>query len=366
MRILDRYIFKSVLGLFLGCLLVFFGLYIIIDLFSHLDEILKLKVDIATLVLYYMSYLPIIFIQVSPVACLLSTLYTLGRLNRDNEIIAMRSSGLSVLQITKTIIIFGLIVSVFIFMVNDRFVPGALNLTERIKARMESGKNKGQDQENQIINNLSMYGLKNRLIFINKFSLATNTMEGITILEHDEQQDITKKIVANKGVYKNNLWRFYQSITYNFDKNGQIISEPQYLEEEIMTIPETPKEFLNQRQKPEGMTISQLQEYIWKLSESGATSVLKNLNVELYQRFSYPLISVIIMLLGIPFSLKMKRHATGMSSIGLSIMVGFLYYALNAISIAFGKAGILAPLLAATLPHILAFATAVYLISILP
>jgi len=366
MRILDRYILKSVLTLFFQCLLTFLFLYIIIDVFSHLDEILKQKANLELLGSYYLAYLPIIFVQVSPIACLLSTLYTFGSLNRNNELIAMRSAGLNIFQISKTVIIFGIIVSALVFWVNDRFVPSSMYLTERIKTQMESGTKKGKEKEREIITNLSMYGLKNRLFFVNKFSLATNTMERIIILEHDERQNITKKIVANKGVYKDGAWTFYQCITYNFDENVQIKGEPQYLEEEVMDIPETPHDFLNQMLHPDYMTISQLKNYMERLSKSGATTVIRNLRVDLYQRFASPFTSIVIILLGIPFSMIMKKRATGMSSVGLSIMVGFLYYVFNAISVALGKAGILMPALAASLSHIIALITAIYLIEHTP
>ena len=366
MRILDRYILKSVLTLFFQCLFTFLFLYIIIDVFSHLDEILKQQVSLPILRQYYLSYLPIIFIQVAPIACLLSTLYTFGKLNRNNEIIAMRSAGLSIFQITKTVIIFGLIVSAFVFWVNDRFVPSSMSLTEKIKTQMESGTKKAKEKEREIITNLSMYGLKNRLFFVNKFSLATDTMENIIILEHDEKQNITKKIVANKGVYRDGLWRFYQSVTYNFDENVQVKGEPQYLEEEIMDISETPGDFLKQMLRPDFMNISQLDDYLWRLSKSGATTVIRNLKVDLYQRFTFPLTSIMIILLGIPFSVMMKKRATGLSSVGLSIMLGFLYYVLNAVSVALGKAGILMPTLAVSLSHIIAFLSALYFIHNLP
>ncbi len=378
MRILDRYILKSTLGIFFGCLFLFFFLYIVIDVFSHLDDILKQQTNFQVLAQYYLSYLPIIFVQVAPIACLLSTLYTFAKLNRNNEIIAMRSSGLSVYQITKTVIIFGAIVSLFVFWVNDRFVPRSLSLTESIKSRMESNRQKKQDKKQEAITNLSMYGLKNRLFFVNKFIPATNTMEGITILEHDEHQNLIKKIVANKGVYKDGLWIFYQSITYNFDQNGQILQEPQYLEEEITDISEKPNDFLTQRQRPDFMTIAQLQDYMWKLSRSGAATaiinisrsgaatVIRNMKVDLYQRFTSPLTSLIIILLGIPFALMIKKRATGLSSLGLSIMVGFFYYVLNAISIALGKAGILMPIVAASLSHIIGLTVSLYLIGNLP
>jgi len=366
MRILDRYILKSILSIFFGCLFLFLFLYIVIDVFSHLDDILKQQTNFQVLVKYYLSYLPIIFVQVAPIACLLSTLYTFAKLNHNNEIIAMRASGLSIYQITKTVIIFGVIVSLFVFWVNDRFVPRSLSLTESIKSHVESNRQKKQVKLQEAIANLSMYGLKNRLFFINKFIPATNTMEGITILEHDEHQNLIKKVVANKGVYKDGLWIFYQSITYNFDQNGQVLQEPQYLEEEITDIPEKPNDFLTQRQRPDFMTIAQLQDYIWKLSRSGATTVIRNMKVDLYQRFTSWLTSLIIILLGIPFALMIKKRATGLSSIGFSIIVGFFYYVLNAISIALGKAGILMPILAASLSHIIGLIVSMYLISVLP
>lgn len=366
MRILDRYILKSVLALFFQCLFTFLFLYIIVDVFSHLDDILKHQVGLSVLSQYYLAYLPIIFVQVSPIACLLSTLYTFGTLNRNNEMIAMRSAGLSIYQIIKTVVIFGFIVSACVFWVNDKFVPASMSLTERIKTQMESGTRKAKEKEREVITNLSMYGLKNRLFFVNKFSLSTNTMEGIIILEHDEKQNITKKIVANKGVYTDGLWRFYQSITYNFDENVQIKEEPQYTEEEIMNIPETPHDFLNQMLRPDYMTISQLDKYMWRLSTSGATTVIRNLKVDLYQRFTSPMTSLIIILLGIPFSVMMKKRATGLSSVGLSLILGFLYYVLNAVSIALGKAGILMPVMAVSLSHIIGFLTALYFIHNLP
>lgn len=366
MRILDRHILKMILGIFLACLLTFIFLYIIIDVFSHLEDILRQRVNLNILRQYYFSYLPIIFVQITPIACLLAVLYTFSSLNRDNEIIAMRSSGLSIFQIAKTAIIFGILISILVFWVNDRLVPSSLYFNQRVKEQMESDTKKTKSKEHETFNNLSMYGLRNRLFFVNKFSAVTNTMEGIVILEHDTHQNITKKIVANKGVYEDGTWRFYQNITYEFDENGQVKGEPQYQEEEIMAIPETPRDFLNQRQSPDVMDIDQLNTYIWKLSKSGATTVIRNLQVELYQRFTIPLASIIIILLGIPFSLMIRKRATGLSSIGVALMVGFLYYVINAISIALGRSGALTPGLAASLSPLFGLIFSLYLINNLP
>jgi lipopolysaccharide export system permease protein len=366
MRILDRYILKSIIYIFFSCIFVFLFLYIVIDLLSNLDEVLKHQATLELLVRYYLSYLPIMFVQVSPFACLLSTVYTFGKLNHNNEIIAMRSSGLSIFGIARNALIFGLLISMAVFWVNDRFVPVSITENQKIKIQIDEGSVKDGLKKKEIITNLTLYGLRNRLFFISKFSPSTKTMEGITILEQDENQNLIKKIIATKGIYQDGLWKFSQCITYKFDINGQVVDEPGYLEEEIMSIPETPENLASLRQKPEQMNIHQMQDYIWILSKSGATTVIRNLKVDLYQRFTSPFTSIIIILLGIPFSLLMRKRATGMSAIGVSIIVGFLYYVLDAICLAIGKSGLLMPILAASLSHIIVLSGSLYLISKLP
>ena len=365
MRILDRYILKSTLSIFITCIFIFLFLYVVIDLLTNLEDLIKLHIHLNILAKYYLLNLPFMFIKVAPFACLLSTLYTFSKLNHTNEIIAMRSAGMSVFQISRTLIMLGLLVSLFIFWLNGDIMPPALAQAQKIKAQIEENR-KPKDKKQEILTNLCMYGLRNRLFFLNKFYTATNTMQGIIILEHDEHQNLIKKVVANKGNYQDGLWKFSQSITYNFDLNGQIINEPSYMEEEIMSIPETPRDFINQKQNIEHMTISNLDDYIWKLSRSGAVTVIRNLKIDLYQKYTAPFTSFIIIILGIPFSLIMRRRATGLSSIGVSIMVGFLYYILDAVCITLGKGGLLPPLISASLSHIIALGFGVYMIGSIP
>ena len=367
MRILDRYVLKSILAVFCLCLFTFIFLYIIIDIFSYLEDILKQKVPFEQIVEYYLCYFPIIFVQVTPFSCLMATLYTFANLNRHNEIIAMRASGLSILEICKNVIIFGFIISLCVFIVNDRLVPKATALNQKIKYQMDDNKSKKNDKaQKETISNLSMYGIGNRLFFVNKFIKSTSTMEGVIILEHDEHQNIVRKIQAAKAIYQNGMWNFYQTMTWEFDSRGMVKGDPKFSDEEIIPIPETPDEFLSQKQSSEQMNIAQINDYIWKLSKSGATRVVQNLKIDLYQRYTSPLISLIIILVGIPFSFVMRRRATGVSSLGISIALAFLYYVFNAISIALGKGGVLPPVIAVSLSHITIFCFSFYLILKMP
>src|SRR5882672_7284672 len=123
MRLLDRYISKSIFSIFIGALLVFCFLYILIDMASNLAEIIDRKVPWEILIEYYASFLPIILAQTSTIACLIAILFTFSHLNNNNEIIVMRTAGLNFWQISNVAVIFALLVSVSLFWLNERYVP---------------------------------------------------------------------------------------------------------------------------------------------------------------------------------------------------------------------------------------------------
>ena len=366
MRIIDRYVAKSVIATFLSCIFLFLFLYVVIDVLGHLEDMLKQKINLNLLTRYYLNYMPVMFSQVSPFACLLSILFVFGRLNHNNEIIAMRASGVSIFGITRSALVCGAVISLFAFWLSDKVIPPAIALTEQLRIQMDEGAKRLKEKRPEIINNLCIYGQYNRLFFINKFSTVASSMDGVVILEHDTHQNLTKKIVANKGLFKDGLWRFYQSITYSFDLNGQVLDEPRYLEEEIMDIPERPEEFVKQRQRSEYMTVAQLNDYMRKLARSGAKSVIRNLKVDLYQRRAAPWTNLVIVVLGIPFAMMLRKRGSGLSSVGVAIMVGFLYFVLDAIMLALGKGGALPPMAAAWASHLIMLSFGLYIIRELP
>lgn len=345
MRILDRYILKPVLGTFLGCLFIFIFLYIISDVLGRLDEILKSHISAGFIFQYYLTYFPIIFTQTSPIAVLLATIYTFSKLNRNSELIALRASGLSLWQISSSVVTLGLVLSLVVFYANEKFVPIAAIDAETMRARIED--NTGSSKKEEIISHLTFYGLENRLFFVNSFDTKGNVMKGITILEHDQNQNLTAKIVANEGVYRNKLWIFYEYTKFNFDSFGQITGDTAYSPQQIMDITETPEDFLQQRRRPELMTITQLEDYIWRLEKSSASLAARSLLVDLYQRYAVSATSLILILIGIPFSFVIRKRANFFSSFGICICVSFLYYVSTAIMIALGKAGIIFPFLSA-------------------
>ncbi len=363
MRILDNYINKSIITIFVTTIILFCFLYVLIDITGILDEIIDREVPLAILAQYYISFFPIILAQSSSMACLIATLFTFSRLNNNNEVIVMRSSGLNFWQITRPALIFGILISVCIFWVNENYVPQANAKAKEIwdaNMMLESDRAKKKKE----IKNLTFYGLKNRLYFIDSFNPKDNTLNGITIIEYGEDQNIKQKIVALKGTWTGLAWKFYQCQITNY-KDADTASPLKIViyEEKLMDIKETPKDFMKQRIDVASMNIKELQQYIERFANSGAAKAINNLKVDVHQKIAFPFGNFIIVLVGLPFALMVKsRKRSTLTSLGIAIAIGFLFYVANAVALAFGKSGLLPPVLSAWIAPMLFTGLAIILI----
>lgn len=352
MRIIDRYITQSIMTIFISMVLVFCFLYILIDIFSHMDDFIEKKVAIDVIVEYYLSFLPIVLVNTSPIACLIATLFSYSQLNSNNEIIALRSSGMDFWRLTRPAISFGLIVCAMIFLLNERFVPQSTIISQDIKeSQIKIAKTEKDNKTRPLIRNLTFYGLNNRLYFIDTFDQNTFEITGITIVGQDNAQNIKEKIVAYKGAWTGIAWKFFQVQITSYDSmKPNIPGEIKTYLEKLMDIKETPQDFLKQRTQVNAMNMRQLSSYINRFSTSGASKAINSLRVDYHHKFSFPMSNLVIMLLGLPFALMTgRRKAVTFTSIGIAVSIGFLYYVLNAVGLALGKGGAIPPIVAAWL-----------------
>ncbi len=356
MRIIDRYITQSIMAIFLSMVLVFCFLYVLVDVFSHMEDFIEKKVALEIITQYYLSFLPIILVNTSPIACLIATLFSYSQLNSNNEIIALRASGMNFWRLTRPAISFGLIVCAVIFLVNERFVPQSTIISQTIKeSEIKIAKTEKDKKVKPVIRNLTFYGLNNRLYFIDSFDPNTFEITGITIVGQDNDQNIKEKIVAYKGTWTGIAWKFFQVQITSYDsikpnEPGEIKT---YLEK-LMDIKESPQDFLKQRTEVNAMNIRQLSSYISRFSASGASKAINNLKVDYHHKFAFPMGNLVIMLLGLPLALMTgRRKAVTFTSIGIAVGIGFLYYVLNAVGLALGKGGALPPFVAAWLAPVI-------------
>ncbi len=96
MTIVDKYLAREILKSLVIVLTVVVGLYVIVEFFNKADNFMEAGLSIARLIRYLQLKLPQIIAQITPVGILLAVLIALGLMNKNNEIIALKSGGASV------------------------------------------------------------------------------------------------------------------------------------------------------------------------------------------------------------------------------------------------------------------------------
>jgi lipopolysaccharide export system permease protein len=288
-------------------------------------------------------------------------IYTIGKLNYNNELIAMRSGGLSIYKIAFPVFVIGVMLSLVSFLISEKILPQTQKLSENIKNIYIDKKTDSEE----ILKNLAIYGFQNRQFFINVFNTKTNELEGLTILEQDNRQNIVSKSFANKIHWEKDAWVADQVLLYKFDQDNRVI-DSQYLEDYRFKFEETPEDFLRQQQKIANMNSRELLDYIDKLSGSKVETAIRYLWIDFYQKITSHFACLVMIFIGLPCSIAIRRKAVGFSSVGISALVALLYYVVLAISIALGKNNVF-PALASVLITPTAFiAGSMYLISLTP
>lgn len=349
MKIVDRYIVREFIPPFICCLFVFISLYVIIDAFGRLEDVVKNHIALTILLQYYLAFLPIIFVRTAPVAALLAALHVLGNLTRYNEITAFKASGINIWRLCLPFFYLGLFISITTLAVNEKIVPQANFISATVK---ETYLDKGeQDPKEKVIKNIALYGTRNRLIHVRAFFPQKNLLQGITILEQNDQAQVTAKIQAKSALWVKNRWEFFDCVVYTFSRKGQTVDRPSYYKKMLMDIEEKPKDFLRRESSAEFMSYRKLSAYIRKLAGSGA-KIVQRLRVQLYYKVSFPFVSLVIIFLGIPFALSAQGKGN-IANVGLCILIAFFYYSVEALSLALGKGGTFPPFLSAWFANIL-------------
>lgn len=349
MRILDRYVAKQLLPVWLWCLIVFIFLSCLIDLFEHLDEILRYRVPLETILQYYANFTPLVFVRASPLALLLTCAFIATRLTRHQEFLAMNASGTSLLRASVPFLFVGWLASLCVFFVNERLVPQTTAVYEWLRQEAFRGEN-----SNQPVENVAMMDAMNRLYHARELDLKGKELHDLTILEHDRQNHPIKSLYASRAVWTKHGWLLLYGRIYRMGARGELRGNPEPFVERLIAYPVSPKSFTQPESRPETMRFGQLRLLIARLKQIGITNV-RRYQVELLAKLSLPLMNLVICLVGFAGSTRpqLRSHLQGL---GTSLGWGILYYLGVGVGHSIGKQGILfAPVfLAVWAPHALA------------
>lgn len=345
MPILARYLIRQFLKPFLYSLFIFSAIIIVSEVFENLNGLLRYKASIFFALKYFLYRLPYWLVQVTPVATLLATLFSLGNLSRHNEITAMKSAGINLYRITIPFLIASSMIAFVCFYLNETIAPKMLQDANQIYRR-KIKKRKGSN----FVHNLILAGQERRKYTIGRYNRKEKEMKNVSIDQFSKNYTLQSQIYAQGGKYEKGIWIFYNGVIRKFDSSGRKILEENYFVKKSIFLPEKPKDFSQERKKPEEMNSKELKTYIYKLKHSGIPASREL--VQSHLKFAFPFSNLVMVLLGVPFAILNPRSGKIMG-FSISFFTSFLYWGVMSFGQALGENKILTPFLSAWFANVL-------------
>ena len=346
MRILSRYIGREFLKLLALWTSSFFLIFFVVELFERINTIIVNKAPFYVILEYFLYKIPPFVAQTLPFATLLAALITLGILARNNEVVAMKAHGVSTYRIMFPLFVLAGAITALIFICNETIVP----YTARKASYIWSVKVKKEEERAFFQLNKIWYRGENAIYNIRLLEPKKNILQGVTIYYFDEAFNLRQRLDAREAHWTGNGWTFYKVAIRAFLPDGEVRTE-MYAEKDI-PIPERPEDFKKGMQDPNEMTYGELKEYVERLKSDGYDPT--RYVVELHKKVSFPFLTLIMVLMGSPLALAASHGRGGgiAQGVGISLVIGFIYWVVFAISIAMGYAGTFPPFIAAWAPNI--------------
>jgi lipopolysaccharide export system permease protein len=346
MRILSRYIAREFLKFLSLWVVSFFLVFFVVELLERINAIIVHKAPVYLILEYFLYTFPLFLSQTLPFATLLAALITLGVLARNNEVVAMKAHGVSTYRIMLPLVVLAAVATAFIFLCNETIVPYAARKAHYIW----SVKVKKEEERAFFELNKIWYRGDEAIYNIQLLKPKQDLLKGVTIYRFDEAFNLRQRIDAHEARWNGKGWTFYQVVVRDFLPGGEISTE--IYEQRHIPLPERPEDFKKGMKDPDQMTYRELRGYVAKLRNKGYDPT--RYVVDLHTKLAFPFLTLIMVLMGSPLALAAGHGRGGgiAQGVGISIVIGFVYWMAFAISVAMGHAGTFPPLVAAWAPNL--------------
>ncbi|HVK38432.1 MAG TPA: LptF/LptG family permease [Candidatus Kapabacteria bacterium] len=368
---IDRYILRQFVLTFLFGILAFVVIYIAVDLMEHLDDFFDAPVKMTTWVIieYYLYSVPDIVQLVVPIAMLLASLFTMGRLDTTHELTAVRAAGRSLPRTALPLFGFALLVSLGMLYFDGWIVPmsnkGKGAIDRKYLGRGFSGG--AQDIYTRLSPTMNMT--------IDYFDASSSAATNVSIERFDttapvtftritgrsgsglaQETDtsiairITERIDAATMRYDSTrrLWTLHDGIARNLADPLKVVVTT-FDERPMPGIPLTPRELDQSQQNVGELTIPEFRDRIDRERIGGRE--INRLLVDYYARYAFPFSALIVVFFGIPASGGQRKGGAAIT-VAITALVSAIYLVLTEVSKAFSYGADFPPLLTAWMANL--------------
>ncbi|MBN1356469.1 LPS export ABC transporter permease LptG [bacterium] len=338
-RILDRYVMSQFLILFVYIQVALMSISLIVHAFEKIDNLLENQASLVDALIAIGFNLPYFGFLAIHFSTLVATILTIGTLNRTSELIAMKASGISYLRITASMIVLGLVLSGFAFLLNESIIPYSNRQVEQAWDRIKSR------ERTKFVRYHRWYrGKSGDIYFFQHYDPREEKIAGFSLFNIDQSMNILSRLEASRVEWVDRRWVTDDARNIVMSSGCRLLRD-ESTSRMVIDIPEKPADFSKEYKESEEMNLRELKEYIRILRSIGFDTT--EYEVDWHSKLSIPFLSVIMVLIGIAFSSQNPRSAGGMRGLGMAILIGAVYFLLFRIGLEFGQAGQYPPIIAA-------------------
>jgi lipopolysaccharide export system permease protein len=319
---------------------------------------------VGDILLYYATLMPSNLSIVLPLSMLLSLLFVLGKMHRNNELMAMRAAGMNIFSTTRALWLAGVALCGVSLLLNSRVVPWSVEASRSLyegiqyRARAKSA----PDGRFGFVSSVAFDNQRqNRMWFINRYSRNTETAFGVTVSELDPKRREKTRIMAREGHYDaiRHVWTFTDGREMWFDpEQGELMRTVTFATKTIPHFSEDPSLMLLIDRKPNGLSFNELRRITEYFSSEDNPKFLRY-EVRYYGLLFDTLGPLIILAIAIPFAASGVR-VSPVVGVSKSIGLFFVYFILTGIATPLGGGGYLDPVWAALMPNLAMIGLATY------
>ncbi len=352
MKLLDAYFVREQAGPFLLALSGFCLMMLADSLFYTAEIIVDRGAPAMVIIKWLLLRLPAVLVLAFPVSVLFSTLFALGRMSRDNEILALRTGRVSFYRIMLPFVFMGVIASFLAYVTNEKIVPWTNHASENIFRRLILSQSLPQIQENILFK-----GGPNLHFYIRRYYPIPKMAEGVYVYEAGSGT-FPRTMTSKRAFLENETWQLQDGVVHHYSEDGGLDYEAKFKTMKIH-LDVNLLDFFGNQKTPQEMNAKELLQQITLFKRGGVD--VKRLATDYYFKFSIPAACLMVALLASPLSLVFGKGGIIFGVI-LSIVLTFIYYVIMSLGRSFGFIGILPPWLAAWMPNLFFGSAAVFLI----
>lgn len=347
-QILDTYVLRGWFFYFVTLLVTFTGIYVIFDFFQLLGDMVRNHVGAGVVLDYDRFLLPQVVYLMLPLSVLVATLVNFGLLTKNNELTAIKSTGVSLYRVSAPILAAAGLVSLGMFLLGDRYLPETNQRQNALRNQI-----KGKPPQTYYRPDRQwIFGQSSRIYNYRFFDPDRDVFADLSVFKFDPQTfRMTERIHASRAFWEPHIHGWIFENGWVRELNGDRVTS--YMPFSVATfreLSEEPAYFKKEVKPSEQMSTAELSRYIDELRQSGFDVV--RLVVQFHRKFSFPLIAIVIALIAIPFSFTTGSKGA-LSGFALSIAIAIVFWSTSSLFEAMGNLNQLPPGIAAWSPDVL-------------